>query len=141
MKAKTNYTEGQVIEVLRYPFILTKFFVHDPDSPHGGFEDEGWTPGCDKDKAENGQEWDFSADGLGAMVLEVVKIVALPGSFQTRIFYVRQWRDPDGKVFGKRRLRVTTKSAFSKIAKGYRHDFYLDGEIVTPTSWGMEGQP
>jgi hypothetical protein len=96
-------------------------------------------PGCEKDVEEG--LVDYAADGLGAMLLEVVQVVKLPGGFAPRVFYVRRWRDPDGKVFGKRRCRVTTTSAFAKLMKGYRHDFYLDGEIVWPAAGLLPNQP
>lgn len=67
------------------------------------------------------------------MLLEVIQVVSLPGNFAPRVFYVRQWRDPDGKVFGKRTCQVTTVSTFSKLAKGYRYEFFLDGDLFEPT--------
>ena len=61
-----------------------------------------------------------------------MQVVMLPGKFSSRVFYVRRWRDPDGKEFGKPRLRVTTTAAFAKLTKGYRHPYLLDGEEVFP---------
>ena len=129
MTKKLAYEPGQVIEVKNYPFSIATFHGFDIDD--GPFVDDGWRPGCEIDTNDEGVR-DYSADGLGAMLLEVVQVVSLPGNFAPRVFYIRQWRDPDGKVFGKRLCRVTTVSAFSKLLKGYRHEFYLDGELFHP---------
>lgn len=128
MSKKTTYSPGQVIEVKNYPFSLYTFHGFDID---GAFSDVGWRPGCNTDTDEQGG-LDYHADALGTMLLEVVQVVSLPGNFAPRVFYVRQWRDPDGKVFGKRLCRVTTTSAFAKLTKGYRHSFWLDGEPFHP---------
>ena len=136
MGKRISIEPGQTIEVPNYPFVRFVFHGFDID---GTFSDDGWRPGCEK-SVEEGLV-DYAADGLGAMLLEVVQVVKLPGGFAPRVFYVRRWRDPDGKVFGKRRCRVTTTSAFAKLMKGYRHDFYLDGEIVWPAAGLLPNQP
>ena len=129
MGKRVSFTAGQTIEVSNYPFVRTVFEGYDIDGP---YSDIGWRPGCDRDTGDDGQ-CDYAADGLGSMLIEVVQVVPLPGGFMPRVFYVRKWRDPDGKVFGKRRCLVTTTSALAKLAKGYRHDFWLDGEPFVPT--------
>ena len=137
MGKRISFEPGQTIEVPNYPFVRFVFHGCDNDGP---FVDDGWRPGCEIDTNDEGVR-DYSADALGAMLLEVVQVVSLPGNFAPRVFYVRQWRDPDGKVFGKRLCRVTTVSAFSKLLKGYRHEFYLDGEIVWPAAGLLPNQP
>ena len=136
MGKRVSFEPGQTIEVPNYPFVRFVFHGFDID---GTFSDFGWRPGCEK-SVEEGLVG-YAADGLGAMLLEVVQVVKLPGGFAPRVFYVRRWRDPDGKLFGKRRCRVTTTSAFAKLMKGYRHDFYLDGEIVWPAASLLPNQP
>lgn len=91
---------------------------------------EVWRPGVEWERDDNGDA-DACAGGVGAILLTVVS-VHKPGKYPTRVFYTRQWRDPDGKVFGKTNLRVTTQDAFRRMAKGWRHDFYLDGEVYVP---------
>ena len=125
-----TFSVGQVIEVSGYPFVRTVFNGYDED--RGEYQDEGWRPGCERDADDDGGEIFFGADGFGMMLLEVVQTVALPGNFASRIFYVRRWRDPDGKEFGKRLLRVTSLGSFVKMLKGYRHPFFFDGEEVFP---------
>ena len=136
MGKRISIEPGQTIEVLNYPFVRTVFHGFDNDGP---YVDDSWRPGCDADTDDDGRY--FQADALGAMLLEVVQVVKLPGGFAPRVFYARRWRDPDGKVFGKRRCRVTTTSAFAKLMKGYRHDFYLDGELVWPAAGILPNQP
>ena len=126
MTKKQTFTAGQTIVVEMYPFVRTKFLSWDENGP---WEDECWRPGCDKDRLEDGQA-DYAADALGAMLIEIVDVVKLPGGFAPRVFYVRRWRDPDGKEFGKKLCRVTTAGTLAKTVKGYRHPFYLDGEYV-----------
>lgn len=64
------------------------------------------------------------ADAMGAQVITVVS-VHRPGRFPTRVFYTRQWRDPDGKLFGKGNLRVLSIHHFRTLTRGYRHEFRL----------------
>lgn len=90
----------------------------------------GWRPGClaDKEEVLYGSTV-LAADAGGEMLLTVVSIHK-PGKFQERVFFTRAWRDPDGKTFGKGKLRITTTGAFRKLLKGYRHDHFCDGEEV-----------
>lgn len=120
----TKYQPGDKFEV-RYPFVRVTF-VSSYDESGMPESDKGWRPGCDCEKIEDGfGGYDYAADAHGQMLLEVVS-THKPGSFLDRIFYVRQWRDPDGKVFGKNKLRVTTAQSFGKLLKGYRHEYECD---------------
>lgn len=55
---------------------------------------------------------DTDCDGTGFEVREIAAVVTIPGEVQ-RILYRRHWVDPDGKAFGKRKMQMTTPSAFS----------------------------
>ena len=87
---------------------------------------KSWRPGVEWE-----QDDEYAAHGvaeaLGEMLLTVVDIHK-PGRFPTRVFYTRQWKDPNGKVFGKAGLRITTLDAFRRRLRGYMHEFWLDGE-------------
>ena len=122
------FTPGQQIVVEMYPFSRVTFIGCDLDGQQ--FSDEGWRPGCDRDRSLADGIDDHAADGLGAMLIQIIDVVNLPGGFSPRVFYVRKWRDPDGKEFGRKKCRVTTVGALAKTVKGYRHPFYLDGEYV-----------
>lgn len=118
----TKFQPGDKFEV-RYPFVRETVTLFDCDE---GREETGWRPGCDREGIEDGfGGYDYAADAHGQMLLEVVS-THKPGKFIERVFYIRQWRDPDGKVFGKNKLRVTTVAAFGRLLKGYRHEYECD---------------
>ncbi len=127
MSKRPIFTPGQQIVVEMYPFSRVTFVGYDSDGP---FSDAGWRPGCDRDQSSADGIDDHTADGLGAMLIQIVDVVQLPGGFAPRVFYVRRWRDPDGKEFGKKLCRVTTVGTLAKTVKGYRHPFFVDGEYV-----------
>jgi hypothetical protein len=85
-----------------------------------------WRPGISWAECERrygGYDLEAYADGMGHMLLTVVKRVDMPRPYQNRVFYVRQWRDPSGKVFGNKSLRITTAGSFTRMRAGYRHEF------------------
>lgn len=59
---------------------------------------------------------DADCDGEGYEVREIVAVVDVPREV-SRILYRRHWVDPDCKTFGKRKLKMTTASAFSSWAR------------------------
>lgn len=67
---------------------------------------------------------DCIAHGLGFQRVTVIS-KHKPGKFPARVFYVRKWEDPDGKVWGKGKLHITTEAAFKGLVRGYRHEFEL----------------
>lgn len=86
----------------------------------GGYDVACWTPGTECDHDAAGNPWHV-ADGSGFVRYTVVS-VHRPASWPTRVFYVREWIDPDGKVFGADRLRVTTLGWFRRLCRGYRYN-------------------
>lgn len=120
-----NIEPGQTIEVPNYPFVRTKWESFDVDGP---YVNEGWRPGCDKHEDRDGYfpVYDYTANATGSMLLTVISTHKPGPKHQERVFYIRKWRDPDGNVFGRNRLRVTTKQAFGKLVKGYRHQFDIE---------------
>ncbi|MGE8446611.1 MAG: hypothetical protein ACN6O1_10370 [Comamonas sp.] len=95
---------------------------------HGEVAD--WLPGCKLRELEG--DWDeggYVADDWGHMLINEVQRVSIPG-YEDRVFYTRQWRDPEGNEFGKRDLRCKGARAFKQMIKGWRHPFYMDGELV-----------
>lgn len=114
---KTEIAIGKTYSV-RYPFFVTIFEGFDADGP---FQQESWRPGCGSDRNDdNDRSW-FS-DGHGEMLLEVIAEFK-PGRFPERVFFVRKWKDPDGKVFGLNKLRMTTHNNFVRMLKGYRRPY------------------
>lgn len=120
---------GDLFEV-PYPFFRETVELP-PDDPEATemAKVRSWRPGVEHHQTQPYGDTEAAADALGAMLLTVVD-VHKPGRFPARVFFTRQWRDPDGKVFGKAGLRITTVPAFLRRTKGYMHDFYLDGELV-----------
>jgi hypothetical protein len=68
----------------------------------------------------------YHADGVGELTLLPIS-VHRPGDYPTRVFFRREWRTPEGKVFGSNRLYIATLGEFRRIAKGYRFDFEAQG--------------
>lgn len=119
---------GDVFDV-PYPFFREEVELL-PDDPEATCmaKVKSWRPGCQTEQ-DGPDDVASVADSMGAMLLTVID-VHKPGRFPARVFFTRQWRDPDGKVFGKGGLRITTVPAFVRRTKGYMHDFYLDGEFI-----------
>lgn len=115
--------------VVRYPFVRSEVELplNDPEATEI-VTVKGWRPGVDF--VQYGDDHDACADAFGEMLLTVVSLHK-PGRFPVRVFYTRQWKDPDGKVFGKGALRIATQEKFRRISKGYRHELWIDGELAT----------
>lgn len=108
---------------VEYPFCRDKVVLCDEE---GSYTEDTWRPGTRQMNDNNG-EWSehwTEADAMGKMLLSVVSIHR-PGSYPARVFFTRQWEDPDGKVFGRKKLHIKAQSAFNRMLKGYRHEFTL----------------
>lgn len=116
-----------------YPFFRETVDLWTGDSGEGDWGPvEVWRPGVEYDSDGGGERWAY-ASGIGSILLAAISLHK-PGKYPTRVFYIRQWRDPDGKLFGKTNLRMTTQDAFRRMARGYRHEFYLNGELFNRES-------
>lgn len=75
-----------------------------------------WKPGV----AQGESESPFY-HGMGKMVITEIGRCSIEG-FQSRVFYVRSWIDPDGASFGNlRNLRVIAVSGFTRLISGHRY--------------------
>lgn len=115
-----------------YPFIRVTVTLHDEEGPH---DVQSWRPGVRGVPVYPGDVEEV-ADGMGSIVLTEVSRHK-PGRYPERVFYVRQWIDPDGRRFGKPGLRMTTAHAFARLCKGYRHEF----EMAAPAADGAHACP
>lgn len=108
-----------------FPFVREQAQVLGED----GFEDViSWRPGTEiVPTGPNGEDSEYEADGVGVMVIEEVSRHK-PGRYPERVFYVRQWIDPDGNQFGKTGLRMTTAAVFKRLCSGYMHEYRLREE-------------
>lgn len=126
MTTEHDVIAGQV-HVVRYPFVrvTVELWPDDPEATQPKAT-RSWRPGVEVETDQYGGS-ESAADAMGEMLLTVID-KHKPGRFPTRVFYTRQWKDPDGHTFGKRGLRITTLDAFRRLIRGYAHEFWLDGE-------------
>jgi hypothetical protein len=132
MKQQIAVAETYSVE---YPFVRETVELFDYDGPT---KTETWRPGVRHEP--DGFDGAISvADAHGEMLL-TVESIHRPGRFPERIFYTRQWKDPDGKLFGKGSLRITTTVAFRRMLAGYRHDYEKpNAEVTGRASAACEG--
>lgn len=108
--------------VVPYPFVRETYTAFDGE---GEYQDPSWRPGAQADLDYGGNAV-WAADAMGEMILQVVGRFK-PDGYPERTFFVRLWRDPQGKEFGKNKLRVTTTAAFTRLCKGYRYPYEMSG--------------
>ncbi len=108
--------------IVRYPFVRDKYEEWAED---GSALRETWSPGVVFEWISPEDTAPF-ADAEGQMILSVVDVFK-PGKFPTRVFYTRQFIDPDGKIFGNTRLHICTLEKFRRIASRYFHPYSLNG--------------
>lgn len=117
---------GDVFTVEPWPFVLEDYNEPlDDEDARGVHAVKSWRPGVRHELVHyDGQA---VADGLGTMLVKVIDVHRLPHPYPARVFFTRQWRDPDGNVFGKRRLLIRSVGEFTKMLRGYRdlHDVSL----------------
>lgn len=113
---------GEIFRV-RYPFVRCDVTLCGEDGP---YDARTWRPGVSIENAgPYGEDTDIVANGEGEMILTVID-VHKPGRFPTRVFYTRQWVDPNGYRFGKGGLRMTTVDAFKRMTAGYRLHYEIE---------------
>ena len=108
---------------VKYPFVRDEVELLDEEG--GVYKKNSWRPGTITEADGEGYETATFADGEGEMILMVVGTYKPPG-YPERTFYVRQWRTPDGEVFGKKNLRVTTTWNFKTMLRGFRYEYEMN---------------
>ncbi|WP_020476222.1 hypothetical protein [Zavarzinella formosa] len=111
------FLEKQVFE-FSYPFFHEEVELFDGEST---YKTLSWRPGVRHELTAYGDPLAV-ADGVGSQIVTVVS-VHKPGKFPERVFFTRQWKNPEGKVFGKTKLRVKTSPDFRKLVAGYGFKF------------------
>lgn len=106
---------------VKYPFVREEVTLFDVEGTHTKMS---WRPGTHTQVDDDGYERTTYAEGEGEMILMEIGTYKPPG-YPERTFYVRQWRTPDGKVFGKKNLRVTTTGNFKAMLRGFRYEYAL----------------
>lgn len=113
--------EGEVHRIA-YPMVVEPVQLLGDDGP---YETKSWRPGVRYELYSPYGGSTACADGVGQMVLQVVS-THKPGRYPERVFYIRQWVDPLGKTFGKKKLRITTSQAFMSMLKGFRYEYEVE---------------
>ena len=118
----TEFTAGQEF-VNQYPFVRGTYVEFDED---GQNEVGTWNPGVRYEVAGcYGDEADVLSDGVGSQILTVVD-VHKPGRYPTRVFYTVSWVTPDGRKFGKKKLRIATVEKFRRLSHGFHLHYVVD---------------
>lgn len=119
----------EVYEV-RYPFVRDVYAQWDSDESGSGCVDvPTWKPGV-RNEDVYPDDCIAVADGEGLMRLTVISRHRPSEKYRERVFYTREWVDPDGHAFGKKALRMLGAQAFKRIASGFRVEY----EIAKPKS-------
>lgn len=118
---------GDVFSIV-YPFVRDTY---------ERFNEEGcenvptWKPGIRYEPLPPyGEDTGSIADGIGKVVF-TVEAVFKPGRFPMRVFFTRQFVDPDGKQFGKGKLHIVTLDKFRRLARGYQHRFGIGEPLAS----------
>ena len=104
-----NHLEINKEYVFMCPFKTGTYSYYDED---GLCEEATWIPGYYFDN-ETQDEFIKCADGLGKVIYKIIDIHK-PGKYPTRVFYIRNWVDPDGKKFGSNKLHITTEISLKR---------------------------
>ena len=110
---------GDVFTIV-YPFVSYDAYT----DPATGAPEEAWRPGTieiDPDYHENAQ---YAADDEGTCTYTVVS-THKPGTYPLRVFYTREYTDPDGHTFGSGKLQVHSLTHFRRLIKGYRQEYQI----------------
>ena len=119
-----NSIEIDKVYEVPYPFKLESVTLCDEDGVRT-FEDE--VPGVHFYQTDIDENMAV-AENMGLMLLTVVSIHK-PSKYPERVFYTRKWKKPNGDIFGKNGLKITTKSNFTRMLKGYRHPFSMMSDV------------
>ena len=117
----TPIKQGDVFRV-PYPFQKSEWIDEDREGI------QNFKPGVlksNESQSEYGEEWTFSADGIGEMILTVVDVYTPPMPYRERIVYTVGWVDPSGNRFGKPSLQWCSVAGFRGRLR-YRHPFEID---------------
>lgn len=114
----------EVYEV-RYPFVRSTYSRFDVDEEGFGSVDEPtWKPGV-RNEDVYPDDCIAVADGVGLMRLTVVSRHTPSPKYRERVFFTREWVDPDGRTFGKKTLRMLGAQAFKRIATSFRVEYEM----------------
>jgi hypothetical protein len=114
-----------------FPFKREKYQPHPEHEGDGEYshppERDTWVPGWSTEVGGcEGEHITYGWHGDGAMLLTVVSLHKPGPTYPERAFYVRQWRDPDGREFGRANLRCISSRALKSWLAGRKMAFLFD---------------
>lgn len=133
----SDLSEGMTFEIV-YPFLRDTYHAYDGE---GGYDVKTWKPGVEWEGGLYRDSAGCDAEGLCRFT---VVSVHKPGRYPTRVFYTRQFTNPDGKPFGKGRLHMVSVEKFRRLIRGYRDDYDVGEpeasyQATTASSVGTDG--
>jgi hypothetical protein len=114
-----KHFEANSVFKIAYPFVKSTYTEHDGEN---FYEAPCWKPGV-RGELVYPDDSKNVADAMGYQILTIIDIHK-PGKYPARVFYIRQWQDPNGIIWGKTNLRIKSLSAFKRDTKGYRYNDY-----------------
>lgn len=128
-----NASPAPEVYEVRYPFVRDVYQQFDADNEgFGCIEVPTWKPGV-RNEDVYPDDCIAVADGVGLMRLMVVSRHTPSEKYRERVFFTREWVDPDGRTFGKKALRMLGAQAFKRIASGFRVEY----EMAKPKPAGI----
>lgn len=106
---------------VKFPFVRCKVELW--DGKEGVQVVDSWRPGTRGVLVYPDSSEDV-ADGIGTMSLTEVSRHK-PGRYPERVFYVRTFTDPDGRTFGKTKLRMTTAQNYRRLCSGHSYEYRM----------------
>lgn len=103
------FEEGQEFKV-KAPFKWETVGLFDGE---GAYSVMSWVPGFAS--GNNGYTDWMSCNGHGYVVYTIISYHKLPAPYPARVFYTRRFIDPDGKEFGKTKLRIMSVGHFRRL--------------------------
>ena len=108
---------------VKCPFVRDTYTQWDED---GAADVPTWRPGVDWEPCAPDED-EAVADGIGQVLYTVIDVHEPPRPYHPRVYFIREWIDPDGKRFGRKNLRIMGIQAFKRRLQGYRFRGYENG--------------
>lgn len=72
---------------------------------------------------------DLMANDVGEMIITELGRFK-PEGYPERVFFKREFINPDGVKFGNTKCRIATTGRFNKLIKGYAHKYSLTSDFI-----------
>lgn len=125
---------GEVFTIV-YPSVRDTYSAFDEEGAH---EADTWKPGINYVQVSEDHSAPV-ADAVGSATFTVVDTFK-PGRFPRRVFFTRQFVNPDGRQFGKTKLHIATLDKFRRLTRGYQHPFGIGKPLPSDHQWWRKGE-